>query len=256
MDKRYENFCDGILLRQILCAAVIIAVSQAGLLAADSFAANAPQFDGLLSSPSSSLPAQSPSRELSDQPPLIDEKSSIKNSTRPRRPEKPSKYSGGLSIWRSMLSLVLVLLLIVGGSFLLRRFMPSTNRFSKNSGLEVLARCAIGAKQSICLVKMGPRLVLIGLSPNHMAALDVVNDPEDIAMILGRIEASVPDSISRSFGQYFRQESGQFNEKSDEQPPTLEKDDLAEVRQVHLARHELSGLLEKVKGLTRLRGRY
>lgn len=170
--------------------------------------------------------------------------------------DKTKKSSGAISGWRSMLSLMVVLGLIVGISYIFKRFMPSVNRFSKDSGLEVLARCGVGPKQSLCLVKMGPRLVLIGLSPNHMAALDVVNNDEDVAMILGRVETASPDSISNSFGKHFRQESGQFSEKPSEQSDSYEKDDLAEVRQIHLARRELSSLLDKVKGLARLKDRF
>jgi flagellar biogenesis protein FliO len=279
MDKCYEKFSDNMRLRRILCAAAILLFNSTGLLAENSLFANAPQSsDNALSSTSSkSLTI------VSDQTPLIDEKISIKNSpslslqqntssqwdkqtlSRPKQTasgdtstplEKPSSYSGSLSVWRSMVSLLLVLLLIVGGSFLLRRFMPSANRFSKDSGLEILTRCAVGPKQSICLVKMGPRLVLVGLSPNHMAALDVVKGQEDIATILGQVETSAPESISSSFGKYFRQESVQFEEQAEEQSLDHPKDELDEVRQVHLARSELSGLLDKVKGLTRLRGRY
>lgn len=169
---------------------------------------------------------------------------------------KEKESSNNISVWRSMGSLIVVLALIVGISFIFKRFVPSANRFSKDSGLEVLVRCGVGPKQSLCLVKMGPRLVLIGLSPNHMASLDVVTDDEDVAAILGRVETASPDSITNSFGKYFRQESGQFTESPNEPSEPYEKDDLAEVRQIHLARRELSSLLDKVKGLARLKDRF
>lgn len=164
--------------------------------------------------------------------------------------------TGKISMWRSMFSLLVVLALIVGAAYLFRRFMPSANRFSKNSGLEVLARCGIGPKQSICLVKIGPRLVLMGLSPNHMAALDVINDADEVATILGGLETSAPESISSTFGKFFHQEAGEFSDETEELSETQGKDKPVEAQQIHLARRELSGLLEKVKGLGRLKGRF
>ena len=168
---------------------------------------------------------------------------------------KAGPVTGG-AIWRTVLSLVLVLVLIVGGSYWLRRFSPRGSPFRRAGGLEIIARNHINPKQSMCLVRVGSRLLLVGLSPNHMASLDVIDDPEEISQVLGHIETDRSGSISNTFGRLFHRESRQYPpEEVDEEP--MEMDSQDEERKPYLqVRGELAGLLNKVKGLRRLGGRF
>ncbi|MCH9023076.1 MAG: flagellar biosynthetic protein FliO [Planctomycetes bacterium] len=160
------------------------------------------------------------------------------------------------TIWRTVLSLVLVLVLIVGGSYWLRHFSPRGKALSQSGGIEIIARNHVNPKQSMCLVKVGPRLLLVGLSPNHMASLDVIDDPEEVSQVLGHIETDRPHSISNTFGRLFHRESREFTqEEGDKQE--VELDSQEEERKPYFqARGELAGLLNKVKGLRRLGGRF
>lgn len=51
--------------------------------------------------------------------------------------------------------------------------------------LEVLARTAITPKLGVCLVRVGPRMVLLGVAPDRLTPLDVVHDPELTAVLAG-----------------------------------------------------------------------
>ena len=56
----------------------------------------------------------------------------------------------------------------------------------KRQGLiEVIARTALGPRQTVCLVRCGPRMVLVGLSGDRMTPLDTIDDPKLVADLAG-----------------------------------------------------------------------
>ncbi len=161
-----------------------------------------------------------------------------------------------LSAWRTVLSLVVVLGCILGCSWLLRRYSPMGRRLAAGGGLEVIGRSSLNTRQSLCVVKVGSRLLVVGLSPNHMAALDVITDPDEIARVVGQGETGRSQSISNTFGRLFHGESVQYDPSDpDELESVPDKTGrvLGQSADVHRARRELAGLLGKVRGLTRLR---
>jgi flagellar biogenesis protein FliO len=158
------------------------------------------------------------------------------------------------SLWRTSLSLLVVLALIGGGAYLFRRFTQGAGRWRNSQGMTVLARSVINPKQTLCLVKFGRRLVLVGVSPNHMASLDTVEDPEEISHILGSLEKEGQHSISNTFDSLIRRETSQYAGEEFPLDNPMEQADLQDHNQQwYYARGELTHLLDKVKGLTRIR---
>lgn len=166
-----------------------------------------------------------------------------------------------ISLSRAIFALLAVLVLIVGGAYLLRIWNRSNGSPGRNAQISILARTNIGAKQSICLIKLGRRLLAVGISQGHMAPLVTIDDPDEIAVILGDIESKKKRSISKSFGSMIQQESQQFQKTTDD-PDVLKSstvmDDQPEEQQgqqfaqLDQADNELASLLDKVKGLGRL----
>ncbi|MBN2212159.1 MAG: FliO/MopB family protein [Sedimentisphaerales bacterium] len=171
----------------------------------------------------------------------------------PPRNDKASSFSG----WRTILALIAVLGLIGLATLGARRLLLKSRKIGGGKLVDVIARTTIGSRQSLCLVRLADRLLLVGLSPNHMAALDVIDDPETVARLMGDVARQSSDSISAGFGNIFQQESQQFN-LTDNEPvadETYAKDanpSLMADSGWRRARGELSGLLNKVKGLSRL----
>ncbi|MBN1766804.1 MAG: FliO/MopB family protein [Sedimentisphaerales bacterium] len=163
-----------------------------------------------------------------------------------------------------MVSLIIVLVLISMTAWLFRRLTLGTRHSRGNNAIEILSRNPIGPKQTLCLVKLGGRLLLVGLSPNHMASLLAVDDPEEITMIMGLLEQHTPQSISNTFNRLFRSESQTYESVSDYQQdeprefneyPSRDEFGSSEPsssRSWSSACSEISSLLNKVKGLTRL----
>jgi len=170
---------------------------------------------------------------------------------------KSNPLGGSISTGRAILSLMLVLALIVLAAWLYRRFTVGSRSGRVNSAIEIITRTTVNPKQSVCLVRLDRRLVLVGLSPNHMTSLLVLDDPEDIGRIMGLVEKQSPHSVSKGFDKLFHRQAQDYNlstEASDEEPDTQVFDYEDQTSgQWSYARRELSGLLNKVKGLTRLR---
>ncbi|MFC1783654.1 FliO/MopB family protein [Planctomycetota bacterium] len=155
---------------------------------------------------------------------------------------------------RTFGSLMIVLALIIGGAYLYKRLLLGGRRGTVPAGVEVLARNSINPKQTLCLVKLGGRLLLLGLSPNQMTALQTIDDPDEVAELIGMLGRHHSQSISKTFGKLIHQESEHYNQE--DIGKHQEGDISPEQNQPwYQAKGELSSLLDKVKGLARMRWR-
>lgn len=77
-------------------------------------------------------------------------------------------------------SLVIVLLLLGGVYWVVRRWVPIA-KAPDNRVIQVVARTAISPKQGLALVRFGRRFVLVGTSPDRMDVLADVSDPAEVA---------------------------------------------------------------------------
>jgi len=155
---------------------------------------------------------------------------------------------------RMVLSLLAVLALILLGTLLLRRFSVRGRRIVARSGVEILSRTPINSRQSLFLVKIGSRILVLGVSPNHIASLDTIEDSEELSSLLGLLESQNPSSISQGFERMFNRQSREFDSQAPAEFTTMDWNE-PESRMAGGAKHELSALLEKVKGLSRIRFR-
>jgi len=159
----------------------------------------------------------------------------------------------GMSPWRTFGSLLIVLALIIAVTYIFRRLALGGRGGLAPSGVEVLARNSINPKQSLCLVKLGPRVLLLGLSPNQMTALHTIEDPDEVAEVVGGLEKNRPQSITNTFGKLLHRESQSYDEEDADQDESNMPDDQSQ--QWYQAKGELTSLLDKVKGLARMRFR-
>ncbi|MGB0716463.1 MAG: flagellar biosynthetic protein FliO [Phycisphaerae bacterium] len=105
-----------------------------------------------------------------------------------RNPQRNQSQSGnGASSmtmeWGSAIgALALVLGLIFLCYWLVRRFVPG-GVAQEQAGMKVIARAAVSPKQSLALVRLGQRLVMVGVSPDSMTALAEITDPDEVSAI-------------------------------------------------------------------------
>jgi flagellar biogenesis protein FliO len=76
--------------------------------------------------------------------------------------------------------------------------------------IEVISRTSLSPRQSLCLVRVGPRLVLVGVSQDSMRALDVIEDGSAASRLSGEAARRKSDSVSAEFDSWLQEESGAY----------------------------------------------
>jgi flagellar protein FliO/FliZ len=88
---------------------------------------------------------------------------------------------GLLDCVRMVGPLAVVLGLIAALALVLRRWMAKSNRPGPVGGINVVARHYLSGKQMLCLVQLGPRLILLGTTPERISALAEITDSAEVA---------------------------------------------------------------------------
>jgi flagellar biogenesis protein FliO len=113
----------------------------------------------------------------------------------------------------------LALAVVVAGLLLLARLArPWMQRMQHVQGgdvIEVLARAFLAPKQSICLVRVGRTLHLLGVSADRIAPLGRVDDPHEAAELISACAAGKPGSINGQFEHLLRGRVKDFQDDSD-----------------------------------------
>lgn len=94
---------------------------------------------------------------------------------------------GDMGWLRTGLSLAGVVGLIIFLSWASRRTGAWTKQ-RRPGVIEVLSRASLAPRQTLCLVRVGARIVLLGMSRDRLTALDVIDDPEACARLAGEAE--------------------------------------------------------------------
>jgi flagellar biogenesis protein FliO len=119
----------------------------------------------------------------------------------------------------SLLSMLWPLLAVLGGMALLfwtaRRYLPGMRRLTGSRVIEVLARTHLSPKQSIAVVKLGRRVLVVGQSADRLSALASITEPEEVSELVGLCAAAGPRSESSSFQRVFKRLDGEFSEAED-----------------------------------------
>jgi flagellar biosynthetic protein FliO len=110
--------------------------------------------------------------------------------------------------------------------------------------LEVVSRLALSPKQNVCLVRLGRQLVLLGVTPERVEALTVIDDAETVAELLA---ASAPPVRQGSgFSRLFSREASDYGLMSDDEEPA-EIPMATDGRELRQARLEITGLLDRLR---------
>jgi flagellar biogenesis protein FliO len=164
----------------------------------------------------------------------------------------------GTSPLRMIFALTAVLGLILIGAIIFRRLVLTGRRgASDRKVIKILAKNMIAPRQYVYMLKLGSRLLVVGVSPSHMATLDTIDDPDEIARLTGSLEQDQPHSISNGFSQWFQRHSGDYDSGrgGDQAVDETGLVDDSDRRQWSQAHGELHSLLDKVRSLTRMQFR-
>ena len=141
--------------------------------------------------------------------------------------------------------LLIVLILITGTAVVFRRWLWRANRVSAASGaLDILARHYLSPKQSLCLLRLGRRVLLVGVTPERISTVADFNDPDEVAAIVAGVERGKPKSFTAMFARLAECEWGKGNSR----PAEIEKPVAA--GQLAVAGANVRDLLGRVRGLS------
>jgi len=84
-----------------------------------------------------------------------------------------------------------------------RKWLPQARAASTaQSVIRVLARQHLSSKQSLCLIKLGQKVVLLGVTPEHIASVLEVRDPDEAASLVAAVESSRGRSFTRAMAAF------------------------------------------------------
>jgi flagellar biogenesis protein FliO len=104
--------------------------------------------------------------------------------------------------------LLLVLGAIGGATFVIRKVAPRSNRLGGGGVIDVLASHYLSSKQSLCLVRLGRRAVLIGVTPERITPVAEITQPEELAEIVSGAERKRPNSFTSTFARFCARDPG------------------------------------------------
>jgi flagellar biogenesis protein FliO len=90
--------------------------------------------------------------------------------------------------------------------------------------IEVVGRTALSPRQTLCLVRIGPRLVLLGVTPAAVRTLDVIQDADLTAQLLGEAARRRSDSSTAEFARCLEREAQTYVPPHAELDETLTPD--------------------------------
>jgi flagellar biogenesis protein FliO len=121
--------------------------------------------------------------------------------------------------------------------------LPFSGRAKHPGLIEVISRTGLSPKHSLHLVRVGPRLVLVGMSSEALTALDVVDDADTAARLAGRVAIQRSDAYTRGFTQCLESEAAGYRGPDEGLDETIapEEGRFLNVKQ------QLSGTIQRVR---------
>ena len=111
--------------------------------------------------------------------------------------DKGSPYTGLAQVGAA---LAVVLGLVFVGKGLAKKYVPGAAKGGSGKGvIEVLARHPLSKNQALVLVRIGSQIVAINQGKDQSQSVLVINEPTEVAKIMGQIEGKSPKSIQAGF---------------------------------------------------------
>lgn len=131
------------------------------------------------------------------------------NGNRDAQGVGPKDY-GWWEVTKMLFWVVVVTLGIYGTAKLVKRYVPAARNIFGGAALKVVGRMHLSPKQSIIVVKVGRRMVVVGVTPTEMRALTEITDPEEVAEMDRDIAGPAKGATTREFGQELKEASKEY----------------------------------------------
>jgi len=156
---------------------------------------------------------------------------------------------GSTSYVNGLVALGIVLGMIAAGALAFKRW-GSHLRSAVGSGgrhLEIVSRLALSPRQSICLIRIGRQLVLVGVTSDRITRLLVIDDPRTVGELMDSARGASGTGLGSTFGRLFSSQASSFQDDAEQDEPAAELPFTPDGRHYLQTRLELSGLMEKIR---------
>ncbi|MCX7934525.1 MAG: flagellar biosynthetic protein FliO, partial [Planctomycetota bacterium] len=106
----------------------------------------------------------------------------------PRPAPRPTAASENTPGWGWFFRIALYLcglsLLAWGGLALARRYLPGSSALFTSPAIEILGRANLDPRRYVALIRVGRRVLLVGVGPEQLSHLTSIANPEEVAEIL------------------------------------------------------------------------
>lgn len=95
---------------------------------------------------------------------------------------------------------LMVLALICAGALWLIRRNPKMRKFlAGGNAFKMLGRTFIGGKTSVVLLKVGPRVLVVGNAPGGIQLLSEISDATEVSLLLSELQGETEESNKANF---------------------------------------------------------
>lgn len=108
------------------------------------------------------------------------------------------------SIWSTLGALALVVVLILLAGRLWKKHGHRLNGGLPGEAVQVLGRAPLGRQQTILLVRLGSRILVVGSSPEGLSTLAEITDPVEVDFLAGMSSSSEGTGAARTFRELLR----------------------------------------------------
>jgi flagellar biosynthetic protein FliO len=161
----------------------------------------------------------------------------------------------GVDITRMLLALAIVIGLIYVSRWLLKRFYGGGATAGGSRVVQVLNRTPLAPRQQVMLLQVGRRVVVVGESNGNMVTLAQIDDPDEIAQLIGRLHEE-RSGRSMAFGGLFGHAQAKMERdvSEDDVRPASSAETNADSSSEEV-KSDLTDLLEKVRSIRNQMGR-
>lgn len=145
--------------------------------------------------------------------------------------------------------LLVVLGVVMGIAAAVKKWMPGAARVTGGGAINILARQYVSSKQSLCLVRLGRRVVLIGMTPDSMSTLSEVTDADEIATIASALERGKACSFSTALSKVSDSDAA-IESAGDESFDESDAKANGRLRRFDESESRVSDLIERIRALS------
>lgn len=117
---------------------------------------------------------------------------------------------GFSGVIKMLLWLVVVVACIYAAVYFIRRYVPAARTMFGGGVMKVVGRTYVSSRQSILLVKVGSKFVMVGVTGANLTALSEIADPEEVRKLTEEIAAQGGRGMGDSFKKALSREGKKY----------------------------------------------